>query len=61
MIGGAYPNVYAFSGRIGREGEYVMPGIRVDRLLASTAVALLLAASAGGVLADPATATGDKP
>ncbi len=38
-----------------------MPGIRVDRLLASTAVALLLAASAGGVLADPATATGDKP
>ena len=38
-----------------------MPGIRVDRLLASTAVALLLAASAGSVLADPATATGDKP
>ena len=38
-----------------------MPGIRVDRLLASTAVALLLAASAGGVLADPANATGDKP
>jgi len=38
-----------------------MPGIRVDRLLASTAVALLLAASAGSALADPATATGDKP
>ena len=30
-------------------------------MLASTAVALLLAASAGSVLADPQTATGDKP
>ncbi len=38
-----------------------MPGIRVDRLLASTAVALLLAASAGSVLADPSAANGDKP
>jgi L,D-transpeptidase YcbB len=38
-----------------------MPGIRVDRLLASTAVALLLAASAGAALADPSTATGNKP
>jgi murein L,D-transpeptidase YcbB/YkuD len=38
-----------------------MPGIRVDRLLASTAVALLLAASAGAALADPSDATGDKP
>ncbi len=61
MIGGAYPNVYAFSGHIGREGEYVMPGIRVDRLLASTAVALLLAASAGAASADPSNVTGDKP
>ncbi len=38
-----------------------MPGIRVVRLLASTAVALLLAASAGSVLADPANAPSDKP
>ncbi len=38
-----------------------MPGIRVDRLLASTAVALLLAASVGAALADPSNATGDKP
>jgi len=38
-----------------------MPGIRVDRLLVSTAVALLLAASAGAALADPSSATGDKP
>src|SRR5579863_5892432 len=38
-----------------------MPGIRVDRLLASTAVALLLAASAGAALADPSNAAGDKP
>ena len=36
-----------------------MPGIRADRLLASTAVALLLSASA--VLADPAAPAGDKP
>jgi L,D-transpeptidase YcbB len=38
-----------------------MPGIRVDRLLASTAVAILLAASAGAALADPSTASGDQP
>jgi len=36
-----------------------MPGIRVDRLLASTAVALLLSASTA--LADPTGAAGDKP
>jgi L,D-transpeptidase YcbB len=38
-----------------------MPGIRVDRLLASTAVALLLAASAGGAIADPSSTLSDKP
>ena len=36
-----------------------MPGIRADRLLASTAVVLLLTASAA--LADPASSVGDKP
>jgi murein L,D-transpeptidase YcbB/YkuD len=36
-----------------------MPGIRVDRLLVSTAVALLCCASAA--LADPASPAGDKP
>ena len=61
MLGAIYPNAYAFSGRTGREGDYVMPGIRVDRLLASTAVALLLAAAAGGALADPSSASSDKP
>jgi murein L,D-transpeptidase YcbB/YkuD len=38
-----------------------MPGIRVDRLLTSTAVALLLAAAAGGALADPSSVSSDKP
>src|ERR1700734_156019 len=61
MFGGDYPKAYAFSGHTGREGDYVMPGIRVDRLLASTAVALLLAASASGALADPSSTSGDKP
>ncbi len=36
-----------------------MPGIRIDRLLASTAAALLLAASAVAAAADPSHATGD--
>jgi len=35
-----------------------MPGIRVDRLLASTAIALLLSFSGGGTFADPATGAG---
>ncbi len=30
-----------------------MPGIRVDRLLTSTAVLLFLTAAAGGALAEP--------
>ena len=30
-----------------------MPGVRLDRFLASTAVVLLLSAAAGGVLAGP--------
>ncbi|HUI14160.1 MAG TPA: L,D-transpeptidase family protein [Xanthobacteraceae bacterium] len=38
-----------------------MPGIRADRLLASTAIALLLAASAGAAFADPSNATGNTP
>ncbi|MFZ3336537.1 MAG: L,D-transpeptidase family protein [Xanthobacteraceae bacterium] len=38
-----------------------MPGIRVDRLLASTAIALLLAASSGAASADPSNTAGDKP
>jgi len=38
-----------------------MPGIRVDRFLASTAIILLLsAAAAGGALADPAAAPGSN-
>ena len=35
-----------------------MPGIRADRLLASTAVVFLLSAAGGGAFADPSTAAG---
>jgi len=38
-----------------------MPGIRVDRLLASTAIALLLSAGSGGVFAAPATGNDNAP
>ena len=38
-----------------------MPGIRVDRLLASTAIALLLSAGSGGVFAAPATGNDSAP
>ncbi len=38
-----------------------MPGIRVDRLLASTALLLLLSAPAGGAFADPAADQANKP
>jgi murein L,D-transpeptidase YcbB/YkuD len=35
------------------KGEFAMPGIRLDRFLASTAVVLLLSGAVGGALAEP--------
>jgi murein L,D-transpeptidase YcbB/YkuD len=37
-----------------------MSGIRVDRFLASTAIALLLSLTSGGTFADPASSTGNE-